>query len=340
MGQSSSQAKMPQHNPYRHDSIDHYTIAWICALEEEYVASCKMLDIQLPPPEALSNGTGIGTDKSQYTFGQIAGHYLVIARLPLTRYGTSSASGVMRDMMRSFPRIQFALMVGIGGGAPSARHDIRLGDVVVSQPSGDFGGVVQHGLGRRSQDGRFTRTGHLNGPPAKVLGALPEIKRRHANLEMPDAIAKHVQRMSDMPAFQRPACDRLYRPDYTHLGDKKDCKRCDARFAVQRPQRNGQRLVHVHYGTIASGNTVLKDPIARDEYANDPQMNILCFEMEAAGLMNDLPCLVVRGICDYCDSHKNDDWHSYAALTAAAYARELLHVLRPQHVAGQTGLAK
>jgi nucleoside phosphorylase len=78
----------------------------------------------------------------------------------------------------------------------------------------------------------------------------------------------------------------------------------------------------------------------REKYANDPQMNVLCFEMEAAGLMNTLPCLVIRGICDYCDSHKNDDWHNYAALTAAAYARELLHVLRPQHVVGQPGLAK
>lgn len=51
--------------------------------------------------------------------------------------------------------------------------------------------------------------------------------------------------------------------------------------------------------------------------------------MEAAGLMNDLPCLVIRGISDYCDSHENDDWHKYAALTAAAYARKLMLVLKP-----------
>ena len=54
---------------------------------------------------------------------------------------------------------------------------------------------------------------------------------------------------------------------------------------------------------------------------------MLCFEMEAAGLMNQLPCLVIRGICDYSDSHKNKQWQGYAALTAAAYAKILLSVV-------------
>jgi hypothetical protein len=49
--------------------------------------------------------------------------------------------------------------------------------------------------------------------------------------------------------------------------------------------------------------------------------------MEAAGLMDDFPCLVVRGICDYADSHKNKLWQGYAAAMAAAYAKELLSVI-------------
>ena len=73
----------------------------------------------------------------------------------------------------------------------------------------------------------------------------------------------------------------------------------------------------------------LEDAQQRDAYANDPELNVLCFEMEAAGLMTNFPCLVIRGICDYSDSHKNDEWHNYAALVAAAYARELLHILKP-----------
>ena len=54
--------------------------------------------------------------------------------------------------------------------------------------------------------------------------------------------------------------------------------------------------------------------------------------MEAAGLMDSFPCLVIRGICDYADSHKNKRWQPYAAATAAAFAKELLGVINKQEV--------
>jgi hypothetical protein len=60
------------------------------------------------------------------------------------------------------------------------------------------------------------------------------------------------------------------------------------------------------------------------------ELGALCVEMEAAGLMNDFPCIAIRGICDYADSHKNDAWQKYAALTAAAYAKELLAYISPE----------
>lgn len=82
----------------------------------------------------------------------------------------------------------------------------------------------------------------------------------------------------------------------------------------------------VHYGTIASGNQVIKDGVTRDQLSSELG-GVLCFEMEAAGLMNSFPCLVIRGICDYADSHKNKKWQPYAAATAAAYAKELLSVI-------------
>jgi nucleoside phosphorylase len=78
----------------------------------------------------------------------------------------------------------------------------------------------------------------------------------------------------------------------------------------------------IHYGLIASGDQVIKDSEIRDSLAQ--QHGILCFEMEAAGLMDELPTLVIRGICDYCDSHKNKRWQGYAALAAAAYAKVFL----------------
>jgi hypothetical protein len=74
----------------------------------------------------------------------------------------------------------------------------------------------------------------------------------------------------------------------------------------------------------------MKDALIRDKLTS--QKDVLCFEMEAAGLMNHFPCLVLRGICDYADSHKNKAWQGYAAMVAAAYAKDLLHRIVPQHV--------
>lgn len=74
----------------------------------------------------------------------------------------------------------------------------------------------------------------------------------------------------------------------------------------------------------------MKDARLRDQYA--AEKNVLCFEMEAGGLMNHFPCVVIRGICNYSDTHKNKDWQGYAAMTAAAYAKDLLRRIHPGRV--------
>lgn len=324
-GKSHRMHGMSRSDQEKPDSIDHYTVGWICALEEEYECACRMLDEEFDDPEVDDE------DDNTYVYGRIANHQVVIGCLPAGRYGTNSAARVARDMVRSFPQLRFALMVGIGGGAPTEAHDIRLGDVVVSQPRDGLGGVIYYDLGKQLQSGEFQRTGQLNAPPEKLLGVIPEMRRLYNDKRKPNRIAEYIRRMDDQEEYQQPIIDRLYKTDYQHL-DGKDCERCDINNVVQRPERRLHRAVAVHYGTVASGNSVLKDANIRDVYAQNPQLNILCFEMEAAGLMNNLPCLVIRGICDYCDSHKNDNWHKYAALTAAAYARELLVVLKSQRV--------
>ncbi|PWI64589.1 hypothetical protein PCL_09519 [Purpureocillium lilacinum] len=307
-------------------SIEDYAIGWICALQEEYEAACRMLDDEFEGPEASD-----ANDNNTYVFGRICKHNVVIGCLPGGRYGINSAAIVARDMVRSFPKLRFGLMVGIGGGAPTPDRDIRLGDVVISEPCGKFGGVLQYDFGKRLSGGRFQQTGQMNSPPAVLLGAIPEMRRRHNDPRKPDTIFKHLQLMNDMPDYQRPAEDRLYRSDYEHKGGA-TCADCGTDGLEERAPRAAQRALNTHYGTIASANSVMKNAKERDQLSLDPELNVLCFEMEAAGLMNNFPCLVIRGICDYCDSHKNDEWHKYAALAAAAYARELLHVLRPTKV--------
>ncbi|KAH0344628.1 Pfs, NACHT and ankyrin domain protein, partial [Aureobasidium melanogenum] len=113
-----------------------YTVGWICAIPIESIAASLFLDEEHERPDHVSNN-----DSNDYNLGKMAGHNVVIAVLPDGQYGQSSATGVVKDMLNSFPNIRVGLMVGIAGGAPTAQNDIRLGDVVVSSPQDKTGGV-------------------------------------------------------------------------------------------------------------------------------------------------------------------------------------------------------
>ncbi|KAL2839757.1 major facilitator superfamily domain-containing protein [Aspergillus pseudoustus] len=104
-------------------------------------------------------------DPNTYTLGRILSHNVVIACLPAGIYGTNEAATVVSNMRTTFPNLEYFLMVGVGGGAPSATHDIRLGDVVVSKPTGQYGGVIQYDFGKAVPGESFHLTGMLNQPP-------------------------------------------------------------------------------------------------------------------------------------------------------------------------------
>ncbi|KAN0077438.1 hypothetical protein V8E54_005742 [Elaphomyces granulatus] len=296
-----------------------YTVAWICALPLETAASKTILNKTHPQ---LSQPAG---DDNAYILGEISGHNIVIACLPSGTYGTIPAATIAANMRTTFPSIRFGLMVGIGGGVPSMNNDIRLGDVVVSKPSGILGGVVQYDHGKTVASGVFQQTGMMNRPPQMLLNA---IARLHADeiLENNQRIVEVISNVGMKPAFSRPTDeqDRLFNSAYDHPHSEDTCINCDERQLIHRDPRTLDEP-QIHYGLIASGNQVMKHGKTRDRLAKEYGM--LCFEMEAAGLMNQLPCLVIRGICDYSDSHKSKQWQGYAALTAAAYAKILLSVV-------------
>lgn len=122
--------------------------------------------------------------------------------------------------------------------------------------------------------------------------------------------------------------DYLFRTGYEHEVPGSPCDQCDHAQTVQRDARDDTDPV-IHYGSIASGSQVIKHGKTRDRLSTE--LGVLCFETEAAGLQ-DFPSLVIRGICDYADSHKNKVWQEYAAATAAAFAKELLSVVTPERV--------
>jgi hypothetical protein len=124
--------------------------------------------------------------------------------------------------------------------------------------------------------------------------------------------------------YQGAQHDRLFEADYDHTGPTASCEQCDAARLLNRRVRSLDQP-HIYYGLIASGNQVMKHGVTRDRLSRE--FGILCFETEAAGLMDNFPCLVIRGICDYADSHQSKRWQKYAAALAAAYGKELLYVV-------------
>jgi nucleoside phosphorylase len=122
--------------------------------------------------------------------------------------------------------------------------------------------------------------------------------------------------------------DQLFKANYPHTSGE-DCLMCNVEQLEKRLCRESDDPV-VHYGLIASGNAVMRSARRRDELRD--AWNVFCFEMEAAGLMDDFPCVVIRGICDYSDDHKHKLWQPYSAAVAAAYAKDLLRLIHPEEV--------
>ncbi|KAF2443471.1 hypothetical protein P171DRAFT_389689, partial [Karstenula rhodostoma CBS 690.94] len=305
---------------------DDYTVGWVCALPVELAAAQEMLDEEHPDLER----DPADNDENLYALGSIGGHNVAIGCLPAGRIGNNPAAAVATQMRATFKKMRFGLMVGIGGGVPSAEADVRLGDVVVSQPQGKHGGVVQYDLGKATPSG-FERTGALNSPPQVLLAAVARVRANE--LRGRSKLCEHITKLEGIGKFQRSKAgpDVLFEAAYKHEGGQ-TCDRCNPNRHEARESRDNEEEVATHYGTIASGDQVIKDAAVRDKLSAELG-GVLCFEMEAAGLMNSFPCLVVRGVCDYADSHKSKRWQAYAAGTAAAYAKEVLSVIPPAEMA-------
>ncbi|KAH8172088.1 kinesin light chain [Sarocladium implicatum] len=289
-------------------STHDYTVGWIAALHVELAAATVMLDEEHDLPHDFQPDA---SDENFYTFGRVGPHNVILTCLSAGKYGTISAAVTTTRLVMRFPALRVGLMVGIGGGVPSESVDIRLGDIAIGIPNGQHPGVVQYDLGKRLPSG-FQRTGNLNSPPRLLLNAISYLRARdqlgQSSLLEHLSIFKHIPK--DPFSRENAGEDTLYDEN-------------------ERPVPRAQRATEeplCHYGTIASGDIVMKSGSLRDSISRDLG-GVICFEMEAAGIMDNFPCLVIRGICDYSDAHKHDLWQPYAAATAAAYAKSLLKII-------------
>jgi nucleoside phosphorylase len=294
-------------------SHDHYEVGIVCALWKELLAVRALFD------NIHQELKTVNRDPNHYSLGRMQNYNVVAAGLPSNDYGTNSAANVSSHLIRSFPRIKVCLVVGVGGGVPSQTHDIRLGDVVVSTA------VVQFDMGKAIQDAPLKMTGCIQSPPGFLMSAITGIRGDPLLYFDTDSspLREHLDRIISLrPEYHRPPSsnDRLFESPYLHKDDNLSCEGCDGPLII-RPKRDYDGP-NVHYGLIASGNQVVRNARFRDRL--EKQIGVLCFEMEAAGVTSSFPCLVIRGICDYADSHKNKHWQEYASATAAAYAKFFL----------------
>ncbi|MFE7656907.1 tetratricopeptide repeat protein [Streptomyces bottropensis] len=281
----------------------------ITALPEEFAAMEAMLeDVQSVPP--------IGLDKSDYVEGSVpavdgTGQHSVVVTL-LKKPANNSAAVAATDLLRSFPSIEYVLMVGIAGGAPNpgnAGKHVRLGDIVVT----DHHGIVQYDH-VKIEDGKV-QSREASQPPAAALVSKVRILEAK-KLSGLHPWESYIARGNHLSGAARPRNDQLFstqEPD----------------TPIPHPRDNDRRRGYpkVHCGRIGSANILLKNPEVRD-FLRD-ELDLRAFEMEGSGIADgtwnaEEGYIVIRGIADYCDKNKGDKWHVYASIVAAAYARALI----------------
>ncbi|KAH8127591.1 hypothetical protein LI328DRAFT_164822 [Trichoderma asperelloides] len=302
---------------------EDFEIAIVCTKDHEYNAVCLVLD-------------GFWDDDGD-PFGRAQGD-------PNT-YTTATAAGTAASLRSSYPCIKLLLLTGTCDGVPNAAgEELLLGDVVVSDT------VVQYDLGRRYPDGfreKDTLEDRLSRPGKNVRNLVTVLKTDIGLRRLEEKVSSYLRKMqsraSEEPYQRRskatyqylgPTNDMLFEStychkhygspqcicdDYTELGDRHKKKLQDDGDVESAQQPS------IFIGRFGSGDTSFSAGIDRDRIAQ--KHNIIAFETEGAGIWDELPCIIVKGVSTYGDGHKVGDteaWENFAAATAACAARGLI----------------
>ncbi|KAF3914649.1 hypothetical protein AA313_de0203283 [Arthrobotrys entomopaga] len=323
-----------------------FEIAIICALPHEHDAIFLLFDRRWG-------------QNADYKTGRIGKHKVVLALLH--KAGKVSAASKAAAIKRDFPNIELAFLVGVCAGVPTYnqranQEEILLGDVVISNV------IRQYDFGKQYPGG-YTITGSFNSPATKpILSMLSNLQTDSTRDIIQDLTEKGIKHLQTKAAetnhhekykYPGAATDKLFRSEYRHqhrghqtpgccicgsgsdlgqicnnaVGSSCEDLGCEQQYIVPRTRLMSMQggSVHrpmIHIGVIGSGDTVIKCGQHRDKLAKSA--NIIAFEMEGAGISEDIPCIVVKGVCDYADSHKNKKWQDFAAGTAASVLKAML----------------
>ena len=334
-----------RHRPLRRNDFE---VAIICALPLEANAVLCSLD-EIWHDAHNMYGRAVG-DGNAYDFGRSGRHSVVVVTLPgMGKVPASTAASYLR---MSFSSIKLVLLVGVCGAVPRTdRTEIILGDVVISQSIVELDRGRQYPNGFKRKDTILDSHGR---PNEDILGLL---QRWKATLHLKNLQKKTLENLKTL--LQHPYSearypgeteDKLFEPDYIHrhhfgcgicnipaapdsvceaaLTAACDELQCDESKLVPRTrlhERDTDGEIPtplIHFGLIGTADTVQKSAAHRDKHAESE--GVIAFEMEGAGVWNKFNCLIIKGVCDYADSHKNKNWQNYAAAVAASVAKEIL----------------
>ncbi|GFP58962.1 hypothetical protein TASIC1_0011032900 [Trichoderma asperellum] len=346
--------------PSRPSRRDDFDIGIICALQEEYDAICLVID-EFWDEDGDLYGRVIG-DKNYYTTGCIGKHNVVVALLP--EMGKANAAAVAANFRSSYSHLELVLLVGVCGGVPSpSRRDneIMLGDVVISKSvvQYDFGRKYNDVFVRKD-----TLEGNLDRANKNIRSLIRNFETQRSLELLQTQTARNLTQLQDKAkskkrrgtrykyAYPGTASDRLFEPGYLHkhrpgygcnvCDSKPDaiCHEAHSTYCEENGCDQGRvisRDVHaekqqlseeqaqepvIHIGAIASGDSVMKSGLERDKISQEE--GVIAFEMEGAGIWEEVPSIIIKSVCDYADGHKIGNWKDFAAAVAAAAAKALL----------------
>ncbi len=334
---------------------EDFQIALICALPIEYDAVVLQFDeFWDEDGEQYRRAQG---DTNTYTTGRIGNYDVVLALLP--NMGKAAAAGAAASFRSSYSRLRLAFLVGICGGVPgTGANEALLGDVIISKT------VIQFDFGRQFPSKFVTKDtldDNLGRPNKDIRSLIASFETELGRERLQKKAGEYLKDLQASAARRRRrynyqylgvAEDKLFAPDYRHKhrapqscivceGESDSyCEEAARASCVELNCDEGQlvpreilevkqslkpdemQCPEIFIGRMASGDTVMKSGEHRDKLAK--QLNAIAFEMEGAGAWDEVPCIIIKGICDYADSHKNKKWQAFAAATAASVMKAVL----------------
>ncbi|KAL4739890.1 hypothetical protein BDV11DRAFT_169664 [Aspergillus similis] len=268
----------------------------------------------------------VPTDPNLYTLGRIGVYDTVLVHIPGA--GKVIAANATAHIKLSYPKIELAFLIGACQGVPfiadcqseRGRTDIYLGDVIIGT------GVVQYDLGKHKPRGlvrKDTFEANLGRPSQEIRSLLSKIMAWKDELRYRQR--KYLATIQESVEAPCPGANRdiLYSQDYKHALKICQCTsgQCTHEPLVARRREFAASPV-VHFGLLASGDRHMTSSKLRDNIAR--REGVLGFETEGAGVWDNLPCILVKGVVDYADGHESKDWQCFAAANAAACMRAIL----------------